>query len=771
MTWTTPAPSAEAASGPGADRRAARALRAVQFTVLAAFLWAQLAALPGEAPTVDEQNHVARGLSYLLTGDLRLRIGHPPLLNVMAALPLALDPRLRLPLDDPAWRTANWIEFAIALFWENGNPARMMIYAARVMMALLGVLGLAGLGRLAEDVGGPWAGAAGVMLVALEPNFRAHARLVTTDAGALVALALTFWLWRRWLRRPRPTLALAAGLALGAALLSKFTALLFVPPLMIAALAAWGWNGRAAGRLAFGLGVAGLATWAFYGFEARPAVGLAWPVPLATYWEEFLGTALERRARVYLLGQVLDHGTPLYFPVVLLAKAPLPLLALAAVGLTAWLRRAWRAESVLWLPAVVYFGAVTAAGVNLGYRHLFPALPLLYLGGALGLGRWALAAGPRRWAAGGLLAWLALNTLLIYPRDLTFFNEAVGGPDNGWRVLVDSNLDWGQDLDELAAFVREREIGSIYVSYFGSVPIGSFPVAEYPIPARPLPPRPAPGWQQLFPAPGWYAISVTHLMGVASLTDPDTFAFFRHRRPEAVLGRTIYVYRVPAETGAVAVCANPPPSLGEADVRRIFGSALTRLILFDCSRGLPLPRGLAWYLLRGEQAALIRPALKRLGAQLVYDEPHRSDPAYAYSLYRLEDAAGRAARYAAARPAAATFGGLATLLGHRYTRVLAPGRPAQVETVWRIEAALPEPVSFFLHLAAPDGFPLVVSDGLNTPFDVLQPGDGLIQFHPLGEYPANLPEGARFEVGLYLLTDPQTRFRLGSGEDRFSFSP
>ena len=742
---------------------------ALPLLIILVFVWAQLAAIPCEAPTVDEQAHLTRGLVWLRTGDLRLYIGHPPLINALAALPLLPDARIRLPFEEPAWQARDWIEFPISIFWKSRNPALTMFAAGRIMIVLLGALLLAVVCRLGTDVGGPWLGLAAMGLAALDPNLRAHARLVTTDVGAALTLTLTVWLWRRWRLHPRPALTVAVGLALGLAIASKYTAALFVLPLVLAVLFAWRLNPRTLTRTAGALATAGLTTWALYGFELRPMFGLPFPVPLATYWEEFVWTSATLRFPSYLLGSVSRQGSFAYFPVALLAKTPLPLLGLAVAGLAVWLRRGWRSEVVLWLPPLAFLAVAVMARVNIGYRHLLPILPLLYLAGAWALGRLWSRASAGRWAAGGLLAWLALNTLLIYPRDLTFFNEAVGGPDNGWRVLVDSNLDWGQDLDELAAFVREREIGSIYVSYFGSVPIGSFPVAEYPIPARPLPPRPAPGWQQLFPAPGWYAISVTHLMGVASLTDPDTFAFFRHRRPEAVLGRTIYVYRVPAETGAVAVCANPPPSLGEADVRRIFGSALTRLILFDCSRGLPLPRGLAWYLLRGEQAALIRPALKRLGAQLVYDEPHRSDPAYAYSLYRLEDAAGRAARYAAARPAAATFGGLATLLGHRYTRVLAPGRPAQVETVWRIEAALPEPVSFFLHLAAPDGFPLVVSDGLNTPFDVLQPGDGLIQFHPLGEYPAERPPGAQFRTGLYALGGAQARYRLPSGEDFVSF--
>lgn len=606
-------------------------------------------------------------------------------------------------------------------------------------------------------------------LAALDPNLRAHARLVTTDVGVTLMLTLTVWLWRRWLWRPRPVLAVGAGLALGLALASKYTAVLFVPPLVLAAGLAWGLNRRVLWRLAGALAAAGLTVWAIYGFEARPALGLPFPVPLATYWDEFIWTTNTLRFPSYLLGRVTHSASPMYFPVALLVKLPAPLLGLALAGLAIPVAARWRAEFLLWSTALTYFVVAVFSAVNIGLRHVLPVAPALYCAAALALVRLAAAGRFGRWAGGGLLVWSVLTSLSVYPRDLTYFNELAGGPEKGYLYLADSNLDWGQDLGALVEYVQRERIDPIYVSYFGTVPIGSFPVRQFPLPARPLPPRPTPDWHPLFPTPGWYAISLTHLLGGAVLEDADTFAFFRHQRPETILGRTIYIYRVPAETGTLALCVDPPPSLGEASARRIFGPALDRLIPFDCARGLPLPRGLTWYLLRGEQVALVRPALERLGAELVFDQPHAADPAFAFSLYRLDDAAGRAAAYPAESAAAPAFGGLMRFLGRRCSAPLEAGRPGQVETVWQVDAALPEPMSVFLHLAAPDGFPLAVSDGLNTPFDRLRAGDALIQFHPLDEYPADLPPGAQFRAGLYALGGAQARYRLPSGEDFVSF--
>jgi 4-amino-4-deoxy-L-arabinose transferase-like glycosyltransferase len=734
------------------------------------FTWAELAALRRESPTVDEQNHIARGLSVLATRDPRLYIGHPPLINVISALPLVFDARIQLPLDDVAWRTADWIAFAMELFWKRNNPALVMLTAARLMIVLLGVAFLAVLYRLGADVGGPWLGLGALALAALDPTLRAHSRLATTDLGVTLMLTITLWLWRRWLRRPRPRAAMLAGAALGLALVSKFTALIYVPSLALAALFTLGLNRRSVGQCALAMASAALAAWAAYGFELRPAFGLPVPVPMASYGEEFLSASVVFERYTYLLGSVTRQGSLAYFPLALAVKTPLPLLFSAALGLALWLRRAWRAEAALWFPSVVFLATAILARVNIGYRHLMPIFPLMYLGGALALiwlwrsFQWG------RWVAGALIAWLALNTALVYPRDLTFFNEIAGGPDNGHRFLVDSNLDWGQDLGELVEYVRARRIDSIYVSYFGSVPIGSLPVKEYPIPARPLPPRPTSHWRRLFPAPGWYAISLNHLLGAASLDNPDTFAYFRQHQPEAILGRTIYIYYVPEERGVVAACLNPPPSLGEAEVRRTFGAALTRYVPFDCEKGLPLPTGLTWYLLRGEQEALMADALTRLGARLEFREDYPGDPKFAQTLYRLDEPTSRAAAYPAVSVAPQTFGGLASFIGYRYREPLQPGQPAQVQTIWRIESRLPESVSVFLHLTAPDGFTVEVSDGFNAPYDALYPGEALIQFHPL-TYPAGLPIGSQWRVGLYRLGGAQERYRLPGGAEEFIFSP
>ncbi len=732
--------------------------------LLALFTAAQFAALLREAPTVDEPAHLARGYTVLRTGDFRLHIGHPPLIGIWAALPLLFDPAIQLPLTDPTWQRADWIEFPITFFWKTANPALAMFRAGRIMIVLLGVLLGAVLYRLAADLGGPWLGLAALALYGLDPNLRAHARLITTDLGVTLGLTACLWLSWRLLRQPTWRLALAAGGVLGLTLASKYTALSVVPALGLVLL--WSLRRRPWLVVAYGLS-AGFVVWAIYGFQIKPAFGLPTPIPLADYFEE-LHFALTGIAgtHTYLLGQTSRTGSYAYFFVALLVKLPLPLMLLALAGsasLGGWrypARGVVRALAVVVFPLALYLALTVLARINIGYRHIAPVWPLIYLGGALGLT--ALARhGLGRWLAVLAVGWLVFNTLRIYPRDLTFFNELAGGPRNGSRYLVDSNLDWGQDLDELIAYVHDHNLGPIHLSYFGPVPLAAIPVAGYDLQTLPLPPVPTPDWRPYHPAPGWYAISVTHLLGGAVLDDPDTFAYFRHRAPEAIIGNTIYVYHLPPESGTVAICTNPPPALAEAEARRAFGESAARLVLYDCAAGLPLPAGLTWYVFRGEQVTANQTALARLGAELIYDEPHRTDPRFAFSVYRLADAAQHAVRYPSVSVTPQTFGGRATLLGQHSPATLVPGGAAQIETVWEIASIITEPVSIFLHLTAPDGFVLEGSDGFNADYTALRPGDGLIQFHSFTAVNAD----AHLEVGVYALTLPQPRFVLPSGLD------
>jgi 4-amino-4-deoxy-L-arabinose transferase-like glycosyltransferase len=255
----------------------------------------------------------------------------------------------------------------------------------------------------------------------------------------------------------------------------------------------------------------------------------------------------------YLRGERSLLGWRGYFPIAFLVKTPLPTLGLVVAGALVASRLApsrRRALAFLLLPPLLYFAVAVSSNLNIGHRHLLPVYPPLFVlaGGVAEAARRRDAVG--RAAAGAVLAavlLLALGTLRVAPYFLTYFNAVAGGPAGGRRWLVDSNLDWGQALPQLRAWMAANGVARVNLAYFGTAD-----PAAYGIDATVLPGtlsvdvagigrlgRPS-GRPVL---PGHVAVSATLLQGLY-LRDPETYAFLRERPPLAVAGNAIFVYRV-----------------------------------------------------------------------------------------------------------------------------------------------------------------------------------------------------------------------------------
>jgi 4-amino-4-deoxy-L-arabinose transferase-like glycosyltransferase len=252
--------------------------------------------------------------------------------------------------------------------------------------------------------------------------------------------------------------------------------------------------------------------------------------PLVRGWAQYLvglaTQALHARSGqdflTYFLGDVSQTGWWSFFPVVYAIKEPLPFHLLTALTLVVALARVWSsawgvrplvgwlrlhpAETLMLSWLALYWGAALTSKLNLGVRHLLPVFPFTILLVAREIIRWLctvqdagrharlLQVGTRG-AVAVLLLWQCGSILHVYPAFLAYFNEAVGGPAGGGRYVGDSNLDWGQDLRRLRAFVDTQQIDRIAVAYFG----GSSP--SYELGRRYLP------WNSaLGPYKGWLAV-------------------------------------------------------------------------------------------------------------------------------------------------------------------------------------------------------------------------------------------------------------------------
>jgi hypothetical protein len=219
-------------------------------------------------------------------------------------------------------------------------------------------------------------------------------------------------------------------------------------------------------------------------------------------FQSALGPATSAHLRpAFMNGQVSLHGWIGFFPYVFMVKTPLPVLLILGAAAIAWLARAlarsrtglalWPGllrTAPLWVLLVVYGVAALTSRINVGHRHLLPLYaPLFVLAGSLWVRRPAgsfatvpstesEATSTAQVAASSWLRKAIVAAMLLLAADvgrnspdhLTYFNQLAGGPEQGWRHLVDSSLDWGQDLPALSRAVRATT-GNRYISYFGSL--------------------------------------------------------------------------------------------------------------------------------------------------------------------------------------------------------------------------------------------------------------------------------------------------------------
>ena len=526
--------------------------------VILLFLLAQLILCArSKSATFDEQFHIIRGLIYLRTGDLRFMREHPPLIESLIALPLALDSGIVLPFSDPSWQRADKHTFSDLVVWRANSNGPSIIARGRIaVIAITVLLGLT-IYIWGRKLFGPLPALLSVMLLAFDPNVLAHGCLATNDLGLTLFAALTALTFWQLLEKPSRARAALSGIALGLALTSKFSAVFLLPALVAIAFAN-ALPGRSKPEIRLRLRqlspclclvvlVAGFTLWAVYGFQVGPLRGL--PVPASAYLKglQGLGYKLETGTQSFLLGSYSDTGWWYYFPIALGVKTPLPtLLFVGAAVIYAARHRNFLLSMPLLIPVIVYFLLCCVSGLNIGYRHLIPILPFIFIFAGQSVRDWWHLKPKYGLAIGGLLGWLIIDTIAVSPHYLAYFNELAGGPKGGYRVLVDSNLDWGQDLPGLQEYMTAHNIASVKLAYCGTAD-----PRAYGINYEPLPGINRQWWKHdddpevvVEPGPGVYAISATNLQG-ARFRNHDVYAWFRARKPDAVIGHSIFVYSVP----------------------------------------------------------------------------------------------------------------------------------------------------------------------------------------------------------------------------------
>jgi 4-amino-4-deoxy-L-arabinose transferase-like glycosyltransferase len=477
-----------------------------------------------ESLTWDEGDHIFAGYMSLKHKDFGLNPEHPPLVKMIAALPL-LGMNLREPqLQDRYFKNEAYLSGRDFIF---NNDFEAIIFRARMAASIFALMTALLAFLTAREMFGTGAGFFTLLLIVFEPTFMAHGALVTTDTGAACCLLATIFAFYRYVKSPSWGRVVLLGLAAGIFFITKHSAVLLPPMLVMLAITEL-LRRRQAGdetrlrqvmRLSIALAVAGVITigiiWSGYGFRysARPATEHMTPplestlsnlspiegkvVTKLAHWKLLPESWLYGLADVrsvanvwpsYMFGKIYAHGVWFYFPVVFVIKATLTtLIFLPLILYTIATRKLGGAREILFLslPPLLYFGISMTSKLNIGVRHiLLVYIFLLVLAGGTA---WKLTASNRRWAwvIAVLVLFHVVSSLRAFPTSyIAYANELWGGPPNIHKYLTDSTTDWGQQLKAVKRYVDKRGIEQCWFAYTVEPAI---PFKAYGIPCRPLP--------------------------------------------------------------------------------------------------------------------------------------------------------------------------------------------------------------------------------------------------------------------------------------------
>lgn len=459
--------------------------------------------------TTDEGVHLAAGYTYLTQKDFRYDPEHPPFLKELAAVPLLFIKDISAPLGEQ-WRDASnfyydsWWEartFGENFLYGFGNNAEKLLFWGRfpfiILTLILGLVVYFWAGKLY----GKKAGLLAAFLTLFFPNILAHGILINTDLGLTLFILLSVYFWGRFLKSPNVLNFIFVGIFIGLSFASKYTAVLIIPILIILLIVKLilDQNTKNFWKYLIGLFLliptTFLVCWASYGFSLTAPtaisgslsteIGKIYPYNIPTNYDHLFATfrpylipahyikgliLVTRHALgghgAYLLGAVSGTGWWYYFPVAILFKTPIPIFVLLIVTIIYFKKIKSKDifnEYLLILPPILFLILAMYSKANLGIRHILPIFPFIFIFIAktvnlIDFKKFKLA------TIGFiiLILWYLFSVISSFSNYLAYFNEFVEGPKNGYKILSDSNLDWGQNIKRIKKYVEPEKRVNTY---------------------------------------------------------------------------------------------------------------------------------------------------------------------------------------------------------------------------------------------------------------------------------------------------------------------
>lgn len=501
----------------------------------------------------DEPLHIAGGLEAWRLQRFEQSTDHPPLARLLCTLPL-LNSKWQVEVQGlPEIRVTSVSPDPVSLAWR-----------ARAMNVLLGLLLGWLVWREAATHFSIVAANCALALFAFTPSLIAHFSMVTTDGAATLMIFAMAIQVRRWQLNPCWRATAVTGVVFGVSLLAKLSTL----PMFVLAVGLLLFSSRERisirlwrsnwARAATVVAIAFLLLWAGYFFHisrltVRDGVLTVshphWshlfvkPTPIRRSFSiavpagEYVAGIRDLIVRnghgrpAFLLGQVsLRGGWRSYYPVAIFLKWPFLLLAASLVGAVVCLWGGINVQRGFWtmfLFPAFYFALAVFSRFNIGERHILPLYPFALLMVAAGADwltkkRWGLA------LACGLLVLNSADCLRYAPGYLSYMNIFIN-PATSYRLLSDSNLDWGQGLLALRKYQEQHPAEQLSLAYFGSVD-----PTVYGIRARRLAEDDRPT--------GTVIVSATELSG-QYLRNPESYRWLLQYKPKQILDHCMYVFQ------------------------------------------------------------------------------------------------------------------------------------------------------------------------------------------------------------------------------------
>lgn len=546
--------------------------------------------------TVDEFVHFPSGIYVFKTLDWRMDKEAPPLIKCFPALSsFFTNPNIE---TKQFQKSADLYRLGYSFMHLNKDKYKSIFTYGRCMIIFLGCLLAFLIYFWGRKIFGYQGAFFALLLYVFNPNVLAHSSLITMDIGASLAIFFSLYCLWKYLKCPNTYSIILAGIALGLAQISKFTALLLYPIyfLIIMTLCfaeVYEYKGNRLNALKskilrysqdfliiilisiFMINLGYLFSDSFkplseYKFSSNPLnvlfsfIWSRFPVPLP--YDHLMGIDNQFAQSSggdpfyigYLLGEHSMSGWWYYYIVAFLVKNPVSVLIILCLTIIAWLeikivKNDLTTFLCIFFPVLFYFTYFSFfTNIPIGIRYLLPVFPFLFLSSGFLMHESIIKFKSVKYILSFLVISYMISSIIAFPHYLSYFNFAAGGSKNGDRWLIDSNLDWGQSLPDLKKYMDKNHIDKIKLGYFGRVDPTIYGI-KYSLAEKE-------------PSEGIYAISINFLVGrpyyilkedskKLLYADVNYFDKYRNLKPSIIIGNSIHIFDIRKQYHASGVAA------------------------------------------------------------------------------------------------------------------------------------------------------------------------------------------------------------------------